>query len=278
MMRATLCTTSLRFVCCLLVALCASALTTGLVRAHPDLDAAKRLAADLEFDAALSSFDAALSSGKLTREELVLLLSERVLVLHALQRKEALTQDFVWLAALAPDFRLDLRAPPDLTALWTSVRDQSRGPLRVAVVAEAAAAGEVAARAELRGTVPEGARARLLLRRPGERFAALPLPELRERAAAGTSFELYAEALGLGQVVVAHDRDAKDPLRLTATAREGAAPIDEGHEPSWARRHRGWLIGAAAVVVAAAAVVTGVMVARADDTKDQTNLQPVVQF
>jgi hypothetical protein len=277
MMPATLPTNLVRMLCCLLMALCANALPS-LVRAHPDLDAAKRLAADLEFEAALSSFDAALSSGKLTREELVQLLSERVLVLHALQRKDALTQDFVWLAALAPDFRLDLRAPPDLTALWTSVRDQSRGPLRVAVVAEAAAAGEVAARAELRGTVPEGARARLLLRRPGERFTALPLPELREGAAAGTSFEVYAEALGLGQVVVARDRDAKDPLRLTATARESTAPIDEGHEPSWARRHRGWLIGGAAVLVAAAAVVTGVMIARANDTRDQTNLQPVVQF
>ena len=81
----------------------AALLVVSPVHAHPDLDDAKRLAADLEFDAALASFDRALSSGKLTREELVQLLSERVLVLHALHRKDALVQDFVWLSALAPD-------------------------------------------------------------------------------------------------------------------------------------------------------------------------------
>ena len=266
-----------RLVWCLLL------LTTLLVPAgalaHPLLDQGKRLAADLEFDAALSAFDKALASGTLSKDELVQLLAERALVLHALRRKDALVNDFVWLSALAPDFRLDLRAAPELTALWTSIRDQGRGPLRVALVQEPAGAGEVAARAELRGTVPEGARARLFLRREGERFAPLALPELHESGKAGTTLEVYAQALALGDVVVAQDGDADQPLRLTLSQpTKGAASGSDEHQPSWARRHRGWLIGGAALVVVAAAVVTGVLVAEARGTSDQTNLHPMVSF
>jgi hypothetical protein len=267
-----------RLVCCLVLALLAAALAPSAASAHPDLDQAKRLASDLEFDAALSSFDKALASGTLTRDDLIQLLAERALVLHALRRKDALVSDFVWLSALAPDFRLDLRAAPELTALWTSIRDQGRGPLRVALVQEPAGAGEVAARAELRGTVPEGARARLFLRRDGA-FNPLPLPELRERGEAGTTLEVYAQALAIGDVVVAQDGDASDPLRLTLSERPvSAANGSDERGPSWAKRNKGWLIGGAALVVVAAAVVTGVLVAQSRGTSDQTDLHPMVSF
>lgn len=273
---------TLRFALALAAGLFAFGFGQGVAHAHPDLDDAKRLAADLEFDAALNSFDKALKSDDLTREELVQLLSERALVLHALHRKDALVQDFVWLSALAPDHRLDLRAPPDLTALWTSVRDQGRGPLQVQLEAEAGAGGELSARATLTGTVPEGARPRLWLRREGGSFSILPLPELRESAPAGTTLELYAQAVGLGNVVLAQDHDASEPLRLTSTdGANGAAtgPIDGAAEQSWARRHKGWLIGGAVVVLVAAGVVTGVLLARGDgDRSDKTNLKPMVSF
>src|SRR5687767_13926086 len=107
-----------------LAALCALALTPDVASAHPGLNEAKRLASDLEFEKSLTAFDGALASGTLTREELIVLLSERAFVFHALRRQEDLIKDFFWLSALAPDHRLDLRAPPDLTATWTSVRDQ----------------------------------------------------------------------------------------------------------------------------------------------------------
>jgi hypothetical protein len=250
--------------------------------AHPDLDEAKRLAADLEFDAALGAFDKALKSGDLTRAELVLLLSERVLVLHALHRKDALVQDFIWLSALSPDHRLDLRAAPDLTALWTSVRDQGRGLLKVELVAEAKPSGVVEARATLTGTVPEGARAQLWLRRPAGAFVALPLPELHESAEPGSSVALYAQAVGLGNVVLAEDHTPNDPLHIMigATDAPGESQGPSEREPSWARRHKGWLIGGAVVLVAAAAVVTGVLVVRrnSDGSSDQTNLKPMVTF
>src|SRR5262245_53894793 len=111
----------------LLLAFVALMTPVAPARAHSDLDEALRLVGDLEFEASLTAFDAALKSGSLTREELVVLLSERAFVFHALRRQDALIEDFLWLSALAPDHRLDLRAPPDLTATWTSVRDQGRG-------------------------------------------------------------------------------------------------------------------------------------------------------
>ncbi|HEX6246009.1 MAG TPA: hypothetical protein VFZ61_34020 [Polyangiales bacterium] len=278
-MKKRLLVSPARLVWCLVLALFAATLAPGAALAHPDLEQAKRLASDLEFDAALSAFDKALASGTLSRDDLIQLLAERALVLHALRRKDALVSDFVWLSALAPDFRLDLRAAPELTALWTSIRDQGRGPLRVALVQEPAAAGEAAARAELRGTVPEGARARLFLRREGGSFSALPLPELRESGAAGATLEVYAQALALGDVVVAQDGDASDPLRLTL--REGPTSSASGSDergPSWAKRNKGWLIGGAALVVVAAAVVTGVLVAQSRGSSDQTDLHPMVSF
>jgi tetratricopeptide (TPR) repeat protein len=272
---------TLRFV----LAIAAAWLGSGLLqpdvaRAHRDLDEAKRLASDLEFDAALNAFERALKSDELTRQELVQLLSERALVLHALHRKDELVKDFEWLSALAPDHRLDLRAPPDLTALWTSVRDQGRGPLQVKLEAEAGDAGALSARATLTGTVPEGARPRLWLRRPGGNFGVVPLPELRESAPDGTTLELYAQAVGLGNVVLAEDHDASEPLRITARggSADGTGPVDGAAQPSWAKRHKGWLIGGAVVLAVAAGVVTGVMLARGDGDNDKTNLKPMVSF
>lgn len=253
--------------------------SVDVARAHPELDRAKRLASELEFDAALAAFDAALVSGELTREELIELLGERSLVLHALHRKNDLVRDFVWLSALAPDYRLDLRAAPDLTALWNSVRDQGRGALKVELQAESGAPGELDARATLSGTVPEGARARLWIRRGTGGFEALLLSELHETLPKGGTVELYAQATGLGGVVIAQDYAAADPLRVTVAARrhEPNDPVDGS--PSWARRHRGWLIGGAAAVVVAAAVVTGVLIAgKNDGQSDKTTLTPMVTF
>jgi uncharacterized protein (DUF736 family) len=247
----------------------------GAARANPELDEAKRLVGDLEFEASLAAFDAALASGRLTRAELVELLSERAFVFHALRRQDDLVKDFIWLSALAPDHRLDMRAPPDLTATWTSVRDQGRGLLKVELSANASAEGVVDARASLSGTVPDGARARLWLRRGDGAFALLKEPELHESESGDAQLALYADGLALGGVVLPGVYDAKNPLRV-ATG-ESAGPSQDG-EASWASRHKGWLIGAAALV-AAAGIVTGVLLTRdGDEHSDKTNINPMVSF
>jgi hypothetical protein len=265
-----------------------AALTAALLalstpaRAHPDLDEGRRLAAELEFEPALGAFERALGSGSLTREELIALLAERALLLHALHRHNDLVEDFVWLSALDPDHRLDLRAPPDLTAIWTSVRDQGRGALGIALAAQATDSGELEARAKLGGTVPQGARARIVLREPGGSWQRVESSELRERLPAG-GIELYAEAVGLGYVVVANDHSAEHPLHIepgeVALAPAADAPLEETQPAGWTKRKRNWLIGGAAAV-AAIVVVAVVVATQSSDTKqsDNTTLKPMVSF
>ena len=249
-------------------------LTPAQARAHPGLDEAKRLASDLEFEESLSAFDKALASGTLTREELIVLLSERAFVFHALRRKEDLIKDFLWLSALAPEHRLDLRAPPDLTATWTSVRDQGRGALKVELSAYANGDGSVDARASLTGTVPDEAKPRLWLRRDDGAFQLLAEPELHESTPSERELSFYADALLLGGVVLNGEHDASGPLRVVP----GNAQEPREGQSSWASRHKGWLIGGAAVL-AAAVVVTAVLLSRPGESRtDKTNLKPMVTF
>lgn len=249
--------------------------------AHPDLDQGKRLAGELELETALVSFERALASGTLSRSELIELLAERAFVFHALHRKSELVQDFIWLSALDPNHRLDLRAPPDLTAIWTSVRDQGRGVLTVQLEANANQDG-LKARATLGGTVPEGVRSQIVRRRTGESWETLEGPDVREPQAEGSAVDLYAQAIGLGNVVIANQYSAEEPLRVVMTpsvsdaAPLGGAPVDEPQ--SWTRRHRGWIIGAAAVVVTAVVVGTVLAVTSREDNSDNTNLKPMVSF
>lgn len=290
MMRAPSTTALLRFGAMLLAGWLGAFSVLSVAHAHPALEEAERLAADLEFEASLAWFQRALDSGELTRAELVELLGERVFVLHALQRREALIADFVWLSALSPESRLDLRAPPDMVAMWTSVRDQGHGPLTVALSAEVNAQGQVDARATLAGTVPEGASARLWLRRAGQNFELLPEPELHTQLADNTQLALYAQAVGLGGVVVATDHGPEDPLLVAVDARaqDGAAPrrMDtrdprtDGDGARWTRRKRRalWGAGAAAVVTGVVLGVVLGMRAHEDGKSDDTRLTPMVTF
>ncbi|MFT3925516.1 MAG: hypothetical protein QM778_23455 [Myxococcales bacterium] len=252
------------------------ALPCGVAWANPQLDEAKRLVTELEFDAALASFQAAIDSGELTRDELVDLLSERTLVLHALHRESELVEDFIWLAALSPEHILDMRAPPAMVAMWKSVRDQSRGPLGVKLTQEVSA-GELRLRAELTGTVPEGARARLAIRDPSGSWEIAEGPE--RTLALNERLELagYAQALGLGGLVVAEDGNAESPRSIVADpslADEGGA----GGRDGTLRRRRAWIIGTCAVAVAAAAGVATYFLVHDDGEKAPTNLNPMVTF
>jgi hypothetical protein len=264
-----------------------------LAHAHPELERGKRLASELDFEQAVSAFDSAVASGTLTRKELIELLVERALLLYGLKRSAALESDFTWLSALAPDHKLDLRAPPELIAIWTSLRDQGHGPLRLELATQMIdAAPEVIleARAELAGTVPKGTRTRIALRRKGKVWRSQVGGEIRDRGMPGDSMELYAEALGLGGMVVARLHSPSAPLLLTLRPHEAGAlaldlPPADNVEPrneggSWGKRHRGWLIGGAVVLVAAAATLTTLYLLRdkGEDRSDQTVVKPMLRF
>jgi|GEM_PF-7011842 len=249
--------------------------------AHPGLDEAKRLITELEFDAALAAFQGAVDTGQLTRQELIELLSERTLVLHALHRETELVQDFVWLAALAPEFILDMRAPPALVAMWKSVRDQARGALGVKLSHDVSN-GELRLHAELTGTVPEGARARIGLRSAAGEWQLTEGPERVLPATEPFEVDVFAQALGPGGLVVAEAGDADHPQHLVIDPRVADPSVGAGRDDdrSTKRRRRAWIIGSAAVAVAAAAAVTSFLLIQKqhDGEKPPTNLSPMVTF
>jgi hypothetical protein len=251
----------------------------SLAHAHPDLDRALELTRELEREPALTAYTRALDSGTLTRAELTTLLAERALLLHGLRRQGELIADLVWLSAIEPSYVFDKRAPPELMVTFSALREQGRGPLAVQLTAQAE--GSLQARAKLTGTVPAGATARIALRESGAGWSVKKSDELWQVALPGESLELYAEAVAIGGVVVARDHSPEAPLRLkvpaAATANSGQVAVDDGD--SWARRHRGWLIGGAILASSAAAVVAVLWIKNdQDDERRNTSVSPMVRF
>jgi hypothetical protein len=253
-------------------------LSTTSAQAHPDLDEGKRLVGELEFDAALDAFGRALESHQLSREELISLLSERTLVLHALHRQPELVADFVWLAALEPEHILDMRAPPELVGIWKSVRDQARGPLTVRMVHETAG-GQLRVRAELSGTVPADVMTRIGVRPVGGQWEVASGQDQLTLHDAATEYDVYVDAVGPGGLVVARDGSQDAPLRVVAEAPRASAGAGERDDSAAVKRkRRAWIIaGTAAAVVAAS--LTGFLVARSNsDDKSTVKLTPMVSF
>jgi hypothetical protein len=255
--------------------------------AHPELERGKRLAYELDLEQAVSAFDAAVASGALTRTELLELLRERVLLLYALKRETALRSDLTWLSALDPEQKLDLRAPTELIALWTSIRDQGHGPLRLELATRMRDVPQevrLEARAELTGTVPEGARTRISLRRKQELWRSQLGGAMHDQGAPGDSMQLYAEALGPGGTVVARLHSPTAPLQLTLrtseTERAGGEAAHADNGDRWGKRHRGWIIATTLVLVAAAAAVTTVFLLRdkGEDRSNETAVKPLLTF
>lgn len=261
---------------CLLLA---SALAALPAAAHPDLDRAVRLSGELDFERALRSFERALDSGTLTRDELSKLLAERALLLHAVRRRDDVVQDFIWLAAIAPDYQLDARAPPDLTAVWDRVRSREGGPVRVRLVLERHA-GRPRLRPVLEGPHPPGLVVVTHWRANDAPFAVSEGTQPVDLGIAeGDMVLAYAELRGPGRVVIAHTGAEQQPLalRLADQANEGgvmAATDMRSDRPN--RRKWIWIGGAAAVVVAG--IVAGAIIASSSPDSDQTQLMPVASF
>jgi hypothetical protein len=261
---------------------CALVLFAGPARvwAHPELDRAIRLSGELEFTAALRTFQKALDSGSLTKPELAKLLAERALLLHALRRRGEVVADFRWLAAVDPDYRLDQRAPPDLTAIWDSLRQEAGGASAVELRDESQA-GLLRLRPLIKGAHPEGlhidARYRL------ESGAFEPIDEVAgvERPLpSGAQVQAYASLKGLGDVVLASQGSADQPLVFEVPAagapRADASRTEDDHQPRSTRKWW-WIGGAAAVVVVAAVVTAAALASGRHDSKD-VRIRPVASF
>jgi hypothetical protein len=249
--------------------------------AHPDLDAAIEHAAEADFDAALASFDAAIASGELTRDELIVLLSERSLVLHALNRDEALGRDLSLLAMLAPDRELGRAAPPPLIARWTELRTSQAAPLSVSgICAPTPSGAEVSAQVEgLRN--PELGQVFIHMRAPGGRWLQKQAAKV-DVSSGDDARDYYVEVRGLGGIQLAADGSIDEPLHCASLADPSAAvgPTDDGGGKSKKKMWL-WIGGTGAVVVAAAVAAVIVLGGQNGGGKqsDQTVVsKPMVSF
>jgi hypothetical protein len=256
----------------------------NLALAHPDLDRAIRLSGELEFNQALRAFQKALDSGRLTRGELARLLAERALLLHALRRQGEVAADFRWLAAIDPSYKLDQRAPPDLTQIWESVRREAGGA-SVIELRDDSGPGMLRLRPVVKGAHPEGLRIDAYFRVDEGPFE--PLDEalgVERRYPSGADVQAYARLEGLGRVELSSAGSQENPLafRVPAASEAGVASMspDDGAPPSDGKRRIDkkwiWIGGAAAAVVTI--VVVAAVVAGGGESSDDVRLRPVANF
>lgn len=229
-------------------ALLAIAVTSAASAQPTELDEGVRLYEQAELEAALAALDRA-AEGRLERADVVRLLATRALVRFALGFFEPLERDLLAIATLEHDYELGMRAPPPLHAAYARLQGQIAGPLRVTVELEALEAG-VRLHARTEGDAANIVEhVALSARRVGGEWQRgedgnLVLPVL-----SGERVELYAEAIGPGNAVLASDGTANAPRTETVPPyRSEAAPP------------RGLSTGAKVGIVAASAAIVAAVV------------------
>lgn len=248
--------------------------------AHPDLDQALASAEEAEFDAALSSFERALDSGTLTRDELVTLLTERSLVLHALGQRGALAWDLANLALIEPGRDLGRRAPPELVEAFSRATARQGAAVSVSATCSPSSTGLQVSTTVTGLSDPSLARVKLRTRRADGAEIVHDASDVQIAVGPGESLSYSAELVGMGNVVLAQDGSAGDPkvcevpnLDEPPVAVAGTDKRDGKSRKLW------WWLGAAGVV-AVTAVTVGLVVANGkDDSSDDTSVgRPMVMF
>ncbi len=221
MASADKCTSSGRGATGLLVSalLAASVAWPAVALAHPLVDEGRRLYEEAEFVSALDALGRAEAQTDLTLADLEALLAQRVLVQVALGNQDAVRADLRRLLAVAPDHTLARGAPPEVARLFTELRAESTGSVRVVASTDAAAASvTITVRAEndwasLVRTVRTSARVVGTADWDVATDAPLLVPTVP-----GDRVEYFVEAIGPGGAVLAQSGSAESPLRAAAGA------------------------------------------------------------
>jgi hypothetical protein len=248
-------------------------------RAHPALDAAISHAEEADFDEALSEFDAALSSGELTRDELVVLVSQRALVFHALGRDAELSRDLSLLAMLAPDHQLGRAAPPPLVARWNELRTSQGAPASVRGSCAPTASG-AQINAQVEGVRDPELGQVFIHTHNGENEWVQKQAASVDISSGDDGSEYYVEIRGPGGVALASDGSAEAP-HACANFSPSAAVGAGGQPPDDKKRNKKlwWWLGGTALVVGAAAAVVVVLTTRDNGQSDRTVVsKPMVTF
>ncbi len=264
----------------MLAVLAAGAVCPVAARAHAELDRAMEDSKNAEFDAALESFDRAIASGTLTRDELVLLLTERALVLHALRRPSDLTRDLARLALIAPEHELGTRAPPKLLKEFEGAVMRQGSAVTLTATCQQAPVGMRVSSVVTDLPDPSLASVRIRTRRANEPEVVHDASEA-EVAITGTEPLRYSvELVGLGQVVLARVGSPDAPRMCGSTDAGEPLAATAGTERKDGKNHRLWWWIGAGGAVAIAAVTVGLVVASNGDSQasDTSVATPMVTF
>jgi len=231
-------------------------LATATAYAHPDVDAGERAYQSADFSGALDAFERALASPGLRRDDLVRLLATRSLVYYATDRPDQAREDLLAVLSLEPEHAPPHGAPPAYLRLVTDARAASSGALALRLDHDRAR-GAIRVQARVEHDVASLARAvRISYRRPGEPWQRTRGDAVELPARPGERIDVYAEALGPADLVLASNGSAAAPVAVRAEplalSREpaGGTTQDDGSDvPLWI-----WIAGGVALAAAAATV------------------------
>lgn len=262
------------------------ALAPNLAWAHADLDRAREHAAEAEFDAALTAFEAALSSDSLTHDELVTLLAERILVLHALGKKQQLDDDLSALVMLGREDALDRRAPPQLVDALTTKKRARQQTLTFDARCEPSATG-TKIHAQVGGVVPNVAvTLRIHVRGAKEgKWSVYDSDDVELSSNMGKAVSYYGELLGYGGVVLASagsvdmPRTCSTPPERSVVQVQAASPAVEPPVRRDSSQRKKWWWLSAGGVLAIGAVTVAVLATRNNEAEPKSTVgNPMVRF
>lgn len=248
--------------------------------AHPDLDQGVQSAEEADFDAALAAFERALDSGTLTRDELVVLLSERALVLHALGQKGALAWDLANLALIEPGRSLGRRAPPELVQAFAEATARQGATVTIHVACEPSSTG-LRLTAEVKGlSDPSLGSVVIHTRKADASQVNHQAAEAEVSIGPGESLLYSAELVGMGKVVLANDGSPAAPKVCEAPNLNEQPVVAMGTDKQDGKNRKLWWWLGAGGVVAVTAVTVGIIVAtNKDDPSNETSVgRPMVSF
>lgn len=250
-------------------------------RGDEPLDRARAHLEQAEFAQALTALEEAAASTGLTKAEVVQLAELRALAHHAIGEDAQMRSDLVLLALLEPDHPFDPSVPPAVRRGFDRLRGEAREPRIRVDVQNVPGGARVVARLEEPAEIVRAVR--VLSRVPGGTWLTSD-GQLQLPAAAGTTLELYAEAVGPGGWVLAREGSASEPLTAVVAAAAATGPPAAAPPMAPDREQEAdgavwpFLVGAGALAAAAAVVVILVVTSSGDDrtqlgapTADWTN-------
>lgn len=253
------------------LALAMHSLGPGRAAAHPDVDEAKELLMEAEFERALEAFARAEAGDDLSRGDLIDLLGARCLAHLALDDASALRLDLRRLASLDRAYEWGREAPPELGEAFADTLTVVQGELSISSEATPVPGGVAVdtATAADHGNLVTGT----LLFVRGASGAYRRGSDGTQALRAGQSLHYYVQAIGPGGAVLAAEGGEDSPV-TSAAALAGSSLVRRNDDDDEGDGVSPWLwVGLGAGVLVAVGVILAVVLA-GNASADGTQPQP----